>query len=72
MKHGDALSRINSVIVSEDNSFEANLIVSQNCDPKICEVLKKLQNAEYRLYEMRNGSVMRKYCFMYRRKWKII
>ena len=60
MKHLDALSRINSVMVIEENSFEANLIVSQNCDPKICEVRKKLQNAEDRLYEMRNGVIYRK------------
>ena len=61
MKHADALSRICSIMVVEENSFEANLIVSQNHDKKICEVRDILQKSEDRLFEMRNGVIYRKH-----------
>ena len=43
MKHADALSRICSIMIVEENSFEANLIVSQNRDKKSvkCETSSK-------------------------------
>lgn len=34
MQHVDALSRCTSVMVMESNTFEENLIICQNRDPK--------------------------------------
>lgn len=60
MRHVDALSRSIGVMVVEDNSFESNLIASQNIDKNIVELREKLQETEDKLYEMRNGIIYRK------------
>lgn len=60
MKHVDALSRSCSVLVIEDNSFEFNLSICQNKDPKINLIRNDLEKQENSMYEMRNGVVFRK------------
>ena len=60
MRHVDAFSRAVNVLIVEDNTFESNLSICQNLDPKIRELREKLQNSEDRLFEMRNGLIYRK------------
>lgn len=60
MKHVDAFSRIQSVLVVEANSLETNLALSQGKDSAIKELQSKLQSSEDKLYEMRGGIVYRK------------
>lgn len=55
MTHVDALSRINSVLVVEDNTFEFNLSVCQAQDPKIKELRTRLEREQDGLFKMRNG-----------------
>lgn len=47
-------------MIIEEIGFEANLIVSQNHDAKICKLRDKLEKSDHRLYEMRNGVIDRK------------
>lgn len=60
MSHVDALSRINSILVVEANTFEFNLTICQSQDPKIKELKTRLLEKQDNLYEMRNGLVYRK------------
>lgn len=60
MQHVDAFSRVVNVMVVEDNSFEENLLICQNLDPKIKALREKLQNEEDKLYELRNSLIYRK------------
>lgn len=59
MRHVDALSRTIGVV--EENPFEWNVTVCQGQDPDILEIREKLERAEDKLYELRNGLVYRKY-----------
>ena len=61
MKHTDASSRIYSIMVFEENSFEANLIASQNRDKNICEVREILQTSQDPLFDIKKGLIYRKY-----------
>lgn len=60
MSHVDALSRTNSVLVIEDNTFEFNLSVCQMQDIKLKELRSRLEKEQDGLYEMRNVLVYRK------------
>ncbi|XP_011165440.1 uncharacterized protein LOC105199865 [Solenopsis invicta] len=60
MAHVDALSRTNSVLVVEDNTFEFNLTVCQAQDTKIKELRTRLEREQGGLFEMQNGIVCRK------------
>lgn len=60
MPHVDALSRVNSVLVIEDNTFEFNLSVCQSQDVKIKELKSRLEKEQDSFYEIRNGLVYRK------------
>ena len=55
MTHVDALSRSFGVLIIEDNPFEWNLSVLQSKDPKIKEIISKLEIMEDSQYELRNG-----------------
>lgn len=60
MKHVDALSRCNSILIISDNTFENNLVICQNKHNKIKEIKAMLAKREHSLYEMRNGVIYRK------------
>lgn len=60
MQHVDALSRCQEIMVIETNTFEENLVICQNRDPKIKRLKEELQNAEHKHYEMRNGVLYKK------------
>lgn len=60
MSHVDALSRTNSILVIEDNSFEFNLSVCQTQDVKVKELKSRLEKKQDEFYEMRNGLIYRK------------
>lgn len=60
MQHVDALSRATNILVIEDNPLELELAISQNRDPKIQKLREKLENAEDKQFEMRNGLVYKK------------
>lgn len=60
MQHVDALSRVTSIMVIEDNPLEFNLSVCQNEDPIIKDLRINLEKSEDKYYEMRNGLVYRK------------
>lgn len=61
MSHVDALSRCNSVLVLEANTFEQTLSIRQDKDKEICEIRDKLEKTEDKFYELRDGLVYRKY-----------
>ena len=60
MKHVDALSRVTNISIVEDNPLEVSLSVSQGQDPKIKELIVKLEAQEDSNFEMRNGLVCKK------------
>lgn len=60
MQHVDALSRSTNIMIVESNTFEENLVICQNRDPKLVDLKQKLQAGEHGLYEMRNGVLYRK------------
>ena len=60
MQHVDAFSHAIDILVVEDNPFEANLILSQSCDPPLIKLKRCLEKQENRFFEMRNGLVYRK------------
>lgn len=60
MAHVDSLSRCTNILALEANSFERSLAVSQDRDPVIVELKKRLENEENEFYEMRNGLLYRK------------
>ena len=60
MGHVDALSRCYSVLVLEANSFDRTLALSQDRDPEIVAIRKRLEKSEEKFYELRNGLVYRK------------
>lgn len=60
MKHVDALSRIYSILLLEENTFEQNLAVAQNLDEIIVKLKENLQIKEDKHFELRNGLVYRK------------
>lgn len=60
MRHVDALSRNNGIMILEDNPFEQNLIISQSTDKKIQELCDKLEKTEDSQFELRNGILYRK------------
>jgi len=60
MQHVDALSRANSILVVEPNTFEFELSVCQTQDPVIKELKARLEKEQDSMYEMRNGLVYRK------------
>ncbi|KAK9722218.1 Rab-GTPase-TBC domain [Popillia japonica] len=60
MRHVDALSRVNSILILEENTFEQNLAVTQNLDPVIKELKIGLQISENKSFELRNGVVYKK------------
>jgi len=57
--HVDALSRTNSILIVEDNTFEFNLSVCQTQD-NIMKLKSRLEREQDGLFEMRNGLVYRK------------
>lgn len=60
MLHVDALSRVNNILVIENNSFEFNLAICQAQDPKIEKLKTQLEREQDGTYEMRNGLIYRK------------
>jgi len=60
MAHVDALSRSNSILMLEGNTFEQTLSIKQDQDPEICKIRDKLEKSKCKLYELRNGLVYRK------------
>lgn len=60
MQHVDALSRVNNILVVEDNPLEYNLAICQNDDPQIKTLRDQLEKQELPNFEMRNGLVYRK------------
>lgn len=60
MGHVDALSRCNSILILEGNTFEQVLSLKQDQDQVICKIREKLEKGEDKLYELRNGLVYRK------------
>lgn len=60
MRHVDALSRANSVLILEENTFEQNLSIAQNLDENIKIIKEKLLLEEDTNFELRNGLVYRK------------
>lgn len=60
MKHVDALSRVQSILILEGNSFEQELAIKQNLNPEIEKIKTLLENSEHPLFELRNGLVYRK------------
>lgn len=59
MRHLDALSRVQNILVLKGNSFEKTLAVKQMLDRNIKE-LRKLENGTLPLFELRNGIIYRK------------
>ena len=74
MKYANAFNRSANVLIIQDNTFESNLIICQNHDPKIRELREKLGKTEDRLFEMRNGLIIdngiTRFYFTFRKKWK--
>lgn len=60
MKHADALSRKNSILIITENSFERNLELLQDLDEDICKIRQKLEQDEDKFFELNNGLVYRK------------
>jgi len=60
MIHVDALSRCNSILVLEGNTFEQTLSIRQDQDQTICKIRDQLEKREDKLYELRDGLVYRK------------
>lgn len=60
MQHVDALSRSNSILVVEPNTFEFELAVCLKQDSIIKELRTYLETKQDKMYEMRNGIVYRK------------
>jgi len=58
MKHVDALSICNTILVIEENTFEDNLVICQNRNERLKKIKRK--NEETELYEMRNGVIYKK------------
>lgn len=61
MGHVDSLSRSFGILVVEDNPFEWNLTICQNRDPKIREIIQKLEASEDPQFELRDGLVYKKH-----------
>lgn len=61
MKHVDALSRIQNILVLEGNTLDQTLAIKQGTDPDIVKIREMLEKSECKVYEMRNGLVYRKY-----------
>lgn len=61
MKHVDALSRINSILILEENTFEQNLSIAQNLDQNIVSLKEVLGTKEDKNFELRNGLVYKKF-----------
>jgi len=66
--HVDALSRCNSILILEPNTFEQTLLVRQDKDKEISTIRDcLLENIEDKFHDLRNGLVYRKsknnYCF---------
>lgn len=61
MTHVDALSRSFGVLVIEDNPFEWNLSILQSRDPRLKDLISKLELAEDPHYELRNGLIYKKH-----------
>ncbi|XP_015440400.1 PREDICTED: uncharacterized protein LOC107195130 [Dufourea novaeangliae] len=57
----NALSRCHSILVLKANTFEQTLAIKQNQDPEIREIRERLETAEDRFYELRDGLVYRKF-----------
>lgn len=60
MRHVDALSRANHILILEDNTFEQNLAISQNLDRNIQRIKADLTKEQSTFFELRNGLVYRK------------
>lgn len=60
MKHVDALSRCNSVLILEGNSFEQVLALKQGQDEEINAIRERLEKGEDRSFELRDGLVYKK------------
>lgn len=60
MQHVDALSRSSIVMVVESNTFEENLIICQNRDPRMVSLKERLERCQDAIYDMRNGVLYRK------------
>lgn len=60
MKHVDCLSRVNSILILEDNTFDQVLAIKQDADVEIGKIRDLLEKSEHKLFEMRNGLVYRK------------
>lgn len=59
MKHVDALSRVQSVLILEGNTLEQTLAVKQNLDPEIVKIRTNLELSDHPVYELRKGLVIR-------------
>lgn len=60
MQHVDALSRSMDIMMVDTNTFEENLVICQNKDPKIRCLKEQLQKSEHKFYEMRNDVLYKK------------
>lgn len=60
MAHVDALSRCNSILILEGNTFEQMLSIKQDQDAEICKIRDRLEKSEDKLFELRDGLVYRK------------
>lgn len=60
MSHVDALSRCQSVIVVEGNTFEQTFAICQDKDPIIKKIRDQLEKTELKHFELRDGLVYRK------------
>lgn len=60
MQHVDALSRAESILVLEENSFEQTLAIVQYKDPKLESLRQELERSDSPLYELRDGLIYRK------------
>lgn len=61
MRHVDALSRGQNILVVAENTFEQVLAIKQQTYPDIATIKKQLESAQLHLFELSNGLVYRKY-----------
>lgn len=60
MRHVDALSRVQNILVLEENNLEQNLALHQYQDETIKKIMSALEEGESPYFELRNGLVYRK------------
>lgn len=76
MSHVDALSRVSSILIIEDNTFEFNLSVCQSQDQKIKEIKVRIRERIGQLVRnAKRDNISKKnikFCFMYLLQWNKI